>query len=224
MVRAIMAAIGILLLILILFLPNSPDILSWVAVSLIIPGFITIIIRILRYFIKHPSWKEDDPIESQKIAEQAALKEEREAKLKEQEELVRRYSQSQLTREVVQFLCSGTHEQSPPEIIRIYDDRIEGISQGKVRVFDFAAHGIHSFRFVVYTLKSKDDINYLVRPQIAMAEAINGLMDNQYIIADMAEKENKSEYDSDLGYLYRIQYTSKYVHMELTSALPSQYF
>jgi len=110
-----------------------------------------------------------------------------------------------------------------PEEIVITNTYISGKSQGKSFTYDFAANGVHSFNAVYQTIDSISEEKYIIRPQMAMAEALNYLFNNKYIIEDHADRQHYTNTSYEETHHW-VAYKSNHVKMVLASTLPSKYF
>lgn len=152
---------------------------------------------------------------SRRIEEMQKKKEEEKQKNKlAHKELENKYVGSALIKEIVRVICDGTGRK--PEEITIYNDRVSGCTNGAMRVCDIKAHGKPLFQPVFTYSGECIDEDCLVRPQVAMATAINKELGEAYCIDDMAERtyQPKTLSDGEEAMIYG--YISDHVIMRLT--------
>lgn len=169
---------------------------------------------------------------AEQIAKEAAQAEERkrleqqrveEQRLKPHKDLILRYAKSELTAKLLFIIGNHNPIKNPPEEIVIYDDRILGKYGDNIFTFDFAEHRVFPFDHVVWGGEDKE-LKYVVKPQLAMAQAINILLDSKYAVMDHA-RTNYSHHEYSDGELYTtVSYTSDHVVMKLKSTLPNRSF
>lgn len=139
------------------------------------------------------------------------------ANLLEQQRLVNQYVNSELLQQILNYICNGNYKLYKPREIIINHDNIKSDVSGRIIVFDFISNRVPVFEQVSGCIDKKNPETNLIRPQIAMAEAINKLMGNDYEIFDNAERIYREiRYNSDEGELLTI-YKSNYVLMRLKS-------
>lgn len=190
-----------------------------------LPAIITIVFRAVKKGIEIAERRKIAASE-QAAAEAKRLEAERkkEEALQEQRAARIRYITSPETKRMLKALCGGDASVFTPQEITIYDDRVQSQLNGKTYTFDFAANRIFNFECVIEVVHSVTDLQYVLKPQLLMAEALNYLMGEQYTIFDEA-KMNRSEHThSDGESYYLITYTSDHVVMKLTSTLPNKTF
>lgn len=168
-------------------------------------------------------------IEKEKKARLAAETAHKEEIKRRERELVERFTNSELTKNVIGVLCKGNPEIYLPEKIWIYDHVIQGELNGDIRTFDFAKNRIHSFAPVICSGEAGEEFNRrfaeMEKPQLAMATALNNLLRGQYAIFDFAKEDFEREpYIIGGGFYTRKSYRSDYVLMQLRSTLPNQSF
>lgn len=143
--------------------------------------------------------------------------EEQEKKQKQREEhlaLENKFASSSLTREIIRAISDGTGRK--PEEILIYNDHVSGITNGATRTFAFAANRVEKFESAIkFQSDEMIDERDIVRPQVALATAINRIMGNEYDIIDRAKRsaERKSFSDGDTYMQY--SYMDEHVSMVL---------
>lgn len=138
---------------------------------------------------------------------------EEQAALARQKELEDKYFNSPLTRKILDGISDGTGRL--PEEITIYDDRVTGCTNGQVRTFGFAANRVPIFdqvyKYKVGSIKEE----LLLRPQMALGNAINRILNGQYDVSDKAIRRLERGSYSD-GEIYFIEhYTSDHVLLRL---------
>lgn len=162
--------------------------------------------------------------DARKEKEQREEEERRAKKLQPQRDLIQRFVDSMTTKEMLLVICNGDPQQNLPREIVIYNNSITGYHADGVYTFDFASNRVHSFSPIITTMESIEEIQYVLRPQVAMAEAINQLLVDQYAIYDNADWKNDNYQDCD-GELHFIKtYTSNNVKMVLKNTLPNRSF
>lgn len=134
---------------------------------------------------------------------------------RKQQELVNRYASGDLLREVLAEISADGQR---PHEIRIYNNRIEGFRAGRTTVYDFAEHQVYNLEDAFAPGREWEEL--LVKPQMAMAEAINRLMDGQYEVFDKADREVRIISSTCTNMTYR----ANYVQMKLKSIMPNRRF
>lgn len=138
---------------------------------------------------------------------------EKQAALARQKELEDKYANSPLTREIIQTIRGGSNDL--PEEIVVYDDRVTGCTNGQVRTFGFAANRVPIFDQVYECKVGSIKIELLLRPQVALGNAINRILNGQYDVSDKAICRLERGSYSD-GEIYFIEhYTSDHVLLRL---------
>ena len=157
-------------------------------------------------------WRQREEAAKRQIEENKKKKEREEAILK-QNQLVEKYASSPLTREIIRTISDGTGRK--PEEITIYNDHISGCTNGTVRTYNFKVNRIPIFDSAIKYDGELIDESCLVRPQVAMAAAINRMLGGEYSINDIAKRSREVETyrDGDTRTIYG--YTSNYVIMRL---------
>lgn len=139
-------------------------------------------------------------------------------KINRHNELIERYKNSPLTAEMLTTICSSINY---PTKIVIYNDKIQSITNETVHTYNFSEHRVHAFETVIKSVEQREKLKQIARPQVAMAEAINILLDNKYKIYDNA-KETFHSYTHSEGHY--ITYASDHVTMVLKDTLPNRTF
>lgn len=145
-------------------------------------------------------------------------------KMKPQRDLILRYTKSELTQQVIQVICDGNPGLCMPEEITIRDDSIQSRLGNKLLCYDFAANRVHNFTHVHEYCRPPEEKEFVVKPQMAMAEAINSLLGGKYSILDRAKIDHSSFQDIDGDLHYTCTYISDHVIMKLASTLPNKSF
>ena len=143
----------------------------------------------------------------------AAEKQKKEA-LETQRNLVIRYRNSELTKEILEYICCVDGRRTSPESIEIYNDRVVGKTKNEIQEYNFTAHRVGRLNTVIEVAGNREAFNYLVKPQMALAQAINSLLANQYNICDNAKIDYKYKTDSYGDSRITYTYTSDHVTME----------
>lgn len=208
-----MAAVGILFICL-----GGPGI--GLGILLLLPGAITVLVKIVKAINKKV---EDEEYWERMAAErrERELAEEnrkREA-VEKQRYLIERFKNSPITQDVLNTICNKNPSVNLPERIEIFDDCIQANLRGQKLIYNFAANRVHSFQYVSTIVSSREELRYIVRPQIAMAEAINTLLAHKYEIRDQASEQCNFHEDYT-----SITYTSKSVVLVLKTTLPNRTF
>lgn len=81
--------------------------------------------------------------------------------------------------------------------------------------YDFLSNRVPLFKTIWASIGDNPVEEVLVRPQVAMAEAINYLMDNNYNIYDKAKWTSQKVQHDDTHCTYLYHYESNYVLMQL---------
>lgn len=188
----------------------------------VILGFVVLIIIVANSVTnsqttyKSLEQKEAEERAQKESEEQARQNAERQQKIAKQKELEERYAASPLTGQIICAISDGTSRK--PEIIEVYDDRVTGRTNGIVRTFDFYINRVKILDSVYdsavgYAVEEKP----LLRPQVALASAINRRLGNEYELLDKAKRSQERFLysDGEVGYLYN--YTSDHVRLVLKS-------
>ena len=203
MVRVILAAAGVLFIV----LGVNLDIFDfiWFGILLILPAAITVIIKIVKKLIENGARRRERKKEDARLrAEWEAKEKKKLSQLKVQEDLIESFKIGMPIKRLIADICNDSPNHAVPEEITIFDDRVEVILQGSAKVFNFSSYGIREFPVVCEFVERKGEMKYVVKPQLALAEALNTLLSDQYIIYDHADENNR-----------RTLYTSKYVTLYL---------
>lgn len=142
-------------------------------------------------------------------------------KMKPQRDLILRYTKSELTQQVIQVICDGNPGLYMPEEITIRDDSIQSRLGDKLLCYDFASNRIHNFVHIHEYCNPSAEKEFVVKPQMAMAEAINSLLGGKYRIFDQAKIDYSFYKDISEDYC---TYISDHVIMKLASTLPNKSF
>lgn len=218
-----LTAAGILFII----LGNSTDAtaLTPFGLFLLLPLFILFLVKILKKaYKKNIMRQQEEERTAREIAEKRKKEEDKQKALREQQQLIEKFKTSPLTKEIVCTISFGD-QQLPPEKIVITHSCIQGTRLGQTAAYDFASHRVHSpFSSVIRTVSNDEELKYLVKPQIAMAEALNSLFGYEYIIYDNAKRNMNFHTDIDGDSYTSITYVSDYVTMVLKTTLPNRQF
>lgn len=128
----------------------------------------------------------------------------------EQQRLVSQYKNSELMRQILNYICDGNYNVNKPREIIIYHDSILADMSQKKIVYDFVLNRVPVFTPIHFFSASENQ--FIVKPQVAMAEAINILMGNEYEITDQGRFDYKW---SERGTFLSYSYSSNYVQMRL---------
>lgn len=140
-------------------------------------------------------------------------KEERQDALARQKSLEDKFFNSPLTRKIIEAINDGTGRL--PEEITIYDDRVTGCTNGQPRTFGFAANRVPVFNQVYACMDDYREEFSLLRPQLALGNAINRILNDQYDVYDKAihRREQISHPEGNDHIFYH--YTSNHVLLRL---------
>lgn len=140
-------------------------------------------------------------------------KEERQDALARQKSLEDKFFNSPLTRKIIEAISDGTGRL--PEEITIYDDRVTGCTNGQPRTFGFAANRVPVFNQVYACMDDYREEFSLLRPQLALGNAINRILNDQYDVYDKAvhRREQISHPEGNDHIFYH--YTSNHVLLRL---------
>ena len=146
--------------------------------------------------------------------EQKKEKEEKQRQKSEHQKLEEKYAASPLTREIIRTISDGTGRK--PEEITIYNDHVSGRTNGAIRTFDFASNRVENLKNAVEVITGdRIDEEKLLRPQLALASAINRILGGEYSITDMAKRSAKKIDYSDGDYSIQYGYFADRVIMRL---------
>ncbi len=150
--------------------------------------------------------------------------EQKQRALQQQKDLVVRYKNSMLIQEAIQAICNGDPETNLPEKIVITNNYIQGTNNGRTLTYDFAAHRVKSLPSVIKVVRGWDELKFIVKPQVAMADALNLLLNNCYVIQNISKQDFQRCTDCDGDSYTLVTYTSDHVTMVLKSTLPNRNF
>lgn len=154
---------------------------------------------------------------AQKASEERARQNaERQQKITKQKELEDRYAASPLTWQIICAISGDPNHK--PEIIEVYDDRVTGRTNGVIRTYDFYVNRVETFASVYESATGHAvEERLLLRPQVALASAINRRLESEYELFDKAKRSQERFLysDGEVGYLYN--YTSDHVRLVLKS-------
>lgn len=183
-----------------------------------LPVIINLLIIFLIVYIGIQSRKKTSPVNEstpQPAPDSEQVKQEntkREA-LARQKALEDKYFNSPLTRRIIDTISDGTGQL--PEEITVYDDRVTGCTNGQMRNFGFAANRVPIFDQVYEYKVGSIKEELLLRPQVALGNAINRILNAQYDVSDKAIRRLERGSYSD-GEIYFIEhYTSDHVLLRL---------
>ena len=131
----------------------------------------------------------------------------------EQRSLEDKYADSPLTREIIQTIRGGSNDL--PEEIVVYDDRVTGRTNGVTRTYDFIANRVATFQRVYNCMQHYGDYEFLLRPQVALGNAINRVLGGEYDVSDEAVRQSEQHAHSDGEIFFLFHYTSDHVLLRL---------
>lgn len=137
----------------------------------------------------------------------------------EQRSLEDKYANSPLTREIIQTIRGGSN--NLPEEIVVYDDRVTGRTNGVTRTYDFIANRVATLQHVYNCMLHYGDYELLLRPQVALGNAINRVLGGEYDVSDEAVRRSEQHAHSDGEIYFLFHYTSDHVLLRLK---PKTYF
>ena len=186
---------------------------------IIIAAIIFFAVRLCIHTQKKVSGEQEQGQELNRVLQQETdrKKAELQKNREEQAELVRRYQNSPLTMEILNHISGGDVSSRKPEEIIITDNGIQGVTAGVSRAYSFLENRAPSFQSVFAWYGGVDNTKEedIVRPQMAMAEAINHLLGESYYIVDRACRHpQRMEFDDSEGFSL-VSYESKDVKMTL---------
>ena len=185
---------------------------------------INLLIIFLIVYIGIQSRKKTSPVNestSQPAPDSEQVKQEntkREA-LARQKALEDKYFNSPLTREIIQTIRGGSN--NLPEEIVVYDDRVTGRTNGVTRTYDFIANRVTTLQRVYNCMLHYGDYELLLRPQVALGNAINRVLGGEYDVSDEAVRRSEQHAHSDGEIFFLFYYTSDHVLLRLK---PKTYF
>ena len=137
----------------------------------------------------------------------------------EQRSLEDKYANSPLTREIIQTIRGGSN--NLPEEIVVYDDRVTGRTNGVTQTYDFIANRVATLQHVYNCMLHYGDYELLLRPQVALGNAINRVLGGEYDVSDEAVRRSEQHAHSDGEIYFLFHYTSDHVLLRLK---PKTYF
>lgn len=137
----------------------------------------------------------------------------------EQRSLEDKYANSPLTREIIQTIRGGSN--NLPEEIVVYDDRVTGRTNGVTRTYDFIANRVATLQHVYNCMLHYGEYELLLRPQVALGNAINRVLGGEYDVSDEAVRRSEQHAHSDGEIYFLFHYTSDHVLLRLK---PKTYF
>lgn len=137
----------------------------------------------------------------------------------EQRSLEDKYANSPLTWEIIQTIRGGSNDL--PEEIVVYDDRVTGRTNGVTRTYDFIANRVETLQRVYNCMLHYGDYELLLRPQVALGNAINRVLGGEYDVSDEAVRQSEQHAHSDGEIYFLFHYTSDHVLLRLK---PKTYF
>ena len=146
-------------------------------------------------------------------------KEERQDALARQKSLEDKFFNSPLTREIIQTIRGGSN--NLPEEIVVYDVRVTGRTNGVTRTYDFIANRVATLQRVYNCMLHYGDYELLLRPQVALGNAINRVLGGEYDVSDEAVRRREQHAHSDGEIYFLFHYTSDHVLLRLK---PKTYF
>ena len=146
-------------------------------------------------------------------------KEERQDALARQKSLEDKFFNSPLTRRIIDAISDGTGRL--PEEITVYDDRVTGCTNGVTRTYDFIANRVATLQRVYNCMLHYGDYELLLRPQVALGNAINRVLGGEYDVSDEAVRRSEQHAHSDGEIYFLFHYTSDHVLLRLK---PKTYF
>lgn len=146
-------------------------------------------------------------------------KEERQDALARQKSLEDKFFNSPLTREIIQTIRGGSNNLT--EEIVVYDDRVTGRTNGVTRTYDFIANRVATLQRVYNCMLHYGDYELLLRPQVALGNAINRVLGGEYDVSDEAVRRREQHAHSDGEIYFLFHYTSDHVLLRLK---PKTYF
>ena len=138
---------------------------------------------------------------------------EEQAALARQKELEDKYFNSPLTRQIIDAISDCTGQL--PEEITVYDDRVTGRTKGQMITFDLAANRVPIFDQVYECKAESIKEELLLRPQVALGNAINRILNGQYDVSDKAIRRSEQRSFSDGEIFFLHHYTSDHVLLRL---------
>lgn len=160
-----------------------------------------------------PGAKDENVEVARGAAEKAQKEKELQDALARQKALEDKYFNSPLTRRIIDTISDGTGQL--PEEITVYDDRVTGCTNGQMRNFGFAANRVPVFDQVHKCMAESGEEELLLRPQVALGNAINRILNGQYDVSDKAIRRHEQMGRSDVYIYFFHYYTSDHVLLRL---------
>lgn len=221
MIRLILAAIGVLF---ICTSNGNEDVISFGALFFV-PVIITILWKIGKWLIERIGRMiERHRIRKEWQKEEAAKEQWKQGQLNRQADLIKKYTNSPDTIEMLRVICGSYPPAQFPTKIIINDGSVQGEVNHNIRLFSFSVYRIFSFPVVIETVSNRDELKYVVKPQIALAHAVNALLSNQYVIYDQAEEKINRHTYSDGETYTSITYISRSVLLVRKDTVPNRTF
>lgn len=145
--------------------------------------------------------------EARRQAAQQELNQKEDVRLRQQR-LYEKYLNSPLLIRILNTISGGDYQLSKPHEINIYDYYVEGLCADGTHIFDFNVNRVEHLEHVGSPGFRRNCEEYLVRPQVALADAINTAMGGEYNVNDCAMRSYDDDFD---GYFY----SSDHVCMKL---------
>lgn len=167
--------------------------------------FLYLILRTISRTLYNKRCKEES---KKRFAEREQwLRAQEEAAKAEQQALVIRYYNSPLFKEIIDTVCRDNRSADLPSQIIIEDNGVKGVFAGSVREYDFISHRVplleHASCMIDRCGAASPYVaseECIVRPQLAMAEAINCILGDEYTIEDRPKRllleSGKLSYDA----------------------------
>ena len=189
-----------------------------------LPVIINLLIIFLIVYIGIQSRKKTSPVNESTSqpapdSEQVKQKNTKREALARQKALEDKYFNSPLTREIIQTIRGGSN--NLPEEIVVYDDRVTGRTNGVTRTYDFIANRVATLQRVYNCMLHYGDYELLLRPQVALGNAINRVLGGEYDVSDEAVRRREQHAHSDGEIYFLFHYPSDHVLLRLK---PKTYF
>lgn len=217
MVRIVMAAVGVLFICL-----GSYGI--GLGILLLLPGVITILVKIAKGITrKVEDAKYWERMAAEKRERELAEENRKKEAVEQQNKLTEHYKNSPMIKEILSVISGGSSKRNTPDQIVIKNHCIQGLVDGEMFTYDFAANRVHALPSVIRTINSREELKYVVRPQMAIADGINSLLGNMYAIYDNAKETTNFHTDIDGDSYTTITYSSDHITMVLKTTLPNKH-
>lgn len=191
-----------------------------VIISVILAAVLFALIVAARAMIeKNKRMRQEKLYQEQREDEKRREDAKKQAALERQKELEDKYANSPLTREIIQTIRGGSNDL--PEEIVVYDDRVTGCTNGVTRTYGFIANRVESLKRVFDAEWDPKHYELLLRPQVALGNAINRILGGEYDVSDEAIRQSEVHTDCDDEIHTLFQYTSDHVLLRLK---PKTYF